>query len=876
MRPFRRLLYWLQQRRLEAELDEEMRHHKALAIAEVEREGVPTPRAEMIVRRRFGNVAVAREESRGVWIWPWLASVWQDAAYAVRTLRRQPGFTGVALLVLGVSIGLHASLFTVLAGMALRPLAGIAEPSDVVFVSQPDQSGGPRRVGLSVPELQYLTAHARSAAGIAMMRPMSIRLGREEAGRTDAVLVSANFFDVLGVRLERGRGFLAEEDLPGSPLAVVVLGYESWRRLGADPDLVGRSIVIDAMPFRVVGVASREFVGADHGRLWIPLAALQILRPRDPVVAGLLTSPTDCCVNAVARLSKASSKEEAAAELTVLSNQFRASTGQKERPIIVSSTEFLSEQPRSELLAIFAILSVAVTLVLIMACANVGNLLLARAAARAREIGARLALGASRGRVVRQLLTEGFVLAAAASAIGGAMSFWMPPLVLHIATGDARPFDTTPDAFVAGYALVIAASSCLVFAVAPALHATRAGVAEVLKAGPAALAVQSGWSVRTLLLATQVAVSVVLLTGAGLLGHGVDRIRHLNLGFSHDDVGIATFDLPPNAYDDARLNTMLEDLSEALRTSPVASFGFVSTEPFGDGGSATSVRLPGESDAQARRMDYLEVSPGYFEVLRIPVVAGRDFRSSDAGRPVALINESMARRHWPGRSALGQSFYGAGPQALEIIGITRDARTDGFEQPEPEFYTLTDPPAPMSRQAPSAPKLLFRPSAPGAAEAIRAIVRRLDERVRVDIRPLGDNITRSVSALVTGPALAALLGIFALALATVGMFGVFSYVVQQRKKEIGIRIALGARPAAIVALVLAGNSPALAAGLIAGIAGAVGVSRVLEGYLYGLSPLDPITYGGVALLLALAGFAASYGPARRATRTDPITALRTE
>jgi predicted permease len=825
----------------------------------------------------MGRSAIALEDSRAEWIWPWLDSVWQDAGYAMRSLRRQPGFVGVALLALGTAIGLNTSLFTVFAGMAFRPWAGMTDPSRVVIVSQRNSSGrGTRPTGLSVAEYRYLAEHSRSFDGLLIQRTMAVHLGTEGAGRSsDAVLVSANFFDVLGIRLERGRGFRPDDDRYESPRAVAVLGYAFWQtRYGGDPEIIGKGLAVNGMPFSIVGVASRDFVGPDgFGNLWLPLSSLQLLRPRDSFVAALFSLPGECCVNVAGRLATGVSRSQAIAELEVLDNQFRTSVREPAGQLIVTGTEFLARRQTGEWLSIFGLVGLALTLVLVIACANIGNLLLARATARSREIGVRLALGASRRRVIRQLLTEGFVLALAAGVIGAGFSYWLPPLVLRLFTGQARPVDVAPDMLVIGFAVLLATASCVLFALAPALHATRAGPAGVMKDDPDALSRR--WPLRMLLLATQVAISVVLLVGAGLLGRGIVRARGLDLGFSYRDVEIATLELRPDTYDDARLQTLMTNVTVALAQPAIASFAFTASEPFGEGSSSTSVRLPAESQDRARRIGFLTVSPGYFDVLRIPVSTGRDFARSDLGRPVAVINESMARSYWPDQSALGQTFVAGGRDLLEVVGVAKDAQTDGFDGPEPRFYRPFGGAAEDGRTVVT-PKLLFRATTPFASEVVAAIVTSQDNRLRVGIWPLAENIQRALTERMMGPTIAAVLGIFALGLTILGMFGTFAYVVRQRTREIGVRMALGARPSDVVWLVVAGHVRAIVGGLVVGAAGAVAASIVLSGFLYGLSPLDPPTYLGVAAILAVAGLLASYGPTRRATRIDPMTALRWE
>ena len=423
-RLLRRLWSIVRFRRLEDDLAEELEFHRALTQQELERDGHSPRDARLAAHKMLGNLTRSREDARAVWIWPWLESVWQDIAYAVRSLRRQPGFTLVAIVALGVSIGLNTSLFTVFAGLALRPMIGITEPARVVTVMQASAigrggrgPGGPGgAIGLSFPEFRFLADEARSFDGLVAHRELSVNLESDQVGRsTSAYAVTGDYFDVLGVRMEAGRGFAASEDRRESPARVAVLSHQLWRtRFGATA-IVGREIRIDGVPHTVVGITSPEFTGPEGSanRVWLPLSSIPTLRANDPFLASLLDRWQDCCVKVTGRLAEGTTRPEAAAELQVLSGRFRASVGQDARQMLIGGTQFLQGRgAKSEALAVIGLLFTGITLLLLIACANVGNLLLARAAARLGEIGVRLSIGASRRRIVRQLLTEGLVLAA--------------------------------------------------------------------------------------------------------------------------------------------------------------------------------------------------------------------------------------------------------------------------------------------------------------------------------------------------------------------------------------------------------------------------------------------------------------------------------
>jgi predicted permease len=871
----RRLVHWLRWRHHDAALQEELDFHQSMKEQELEREGLTRNEARFAARRQIGNATRAREDSRAVWIVPWLEGLRQDTTYAVGSLKRQPGFAAASLIVLGIAIGLNASLFTVFAGLVLRPMAGLSDPARVVTVSGVNPPGIGGTSGLSFPEYAFLASQSKTFAGLAAFHPMSVRLEAAGTGRSTAsYLVTANYFDVLGVRMEHGRGFLPGENRRATAHAVAVLSYALWQtRFGGDPAVVGKEVRINGMPFTVVGIAPRAFLGPAGAaqRIWLPISMMPVLRPNDPFATGMLDRAQDCCVSVTGRLAGTTTESQGQAEVEVLGRRFRASVGQPERTLVLGGTQFISgRRAAGTVLAIVSVLFLGVLLVLLIACANVGNLLLARAAARLGEIGVRLSLGAGRSRIVRQLLTEGCVLAFCASVMGVLVAMWLPPIALRLLSGEARPFDLDLDRWVLLYALVLAAISCLAFALAPALHATRFDIAAALKDDAHLL--KSRFPLRSTLLAVQVAVSVVLLTSASLLLRGVAQARILDPGFRVDNVAVAAIDVPETTYDQARSRALLADVTAALRATRVRRFGFVSTEPLDDSSNFTGMRLRSESPQQTRTIEFISVSPGSFATLGIPILEGRDFVDADQGSNVVIVNQSMARQNFSEGRAVGQAFFGmGGPRLMEIVGIVADTHVANMKTIEPVLFV---PPGENPLQDGRLPRLLFATDDPSTASTIAATIERFDPNARVEITPLRDRLESWLGDLALAPLMASSLGVFALGVATVGMFGVFSYVIRQRTREIGIRVAMGASGRDVIRLVLASSSRAVLVGLGVGALGAIGASQVLRSALYGLSSLDPIAYGAVLVLLAAAALAASYVPARRALNIDPVRALR--
>lgn len=869
MRLLRRLQSLFRLGRVSVELTEEIEFHRAMKQRELEQAGLPGEEAAYAAARAMGNLTGAREAARAVWLPSWVESVWQDSSYAIRSLRRQPGFTVVAIGTLAAAIGLNTSVFTVFGAAALRPWA-VREPARVVTVYSV-ATHAPRGVnnamGFSIAEARFLDANSQSFDGLVAMRQMDVRAG--SGGRpSNAMIVTGNYFRVLGVDMERGRGFLPEEDRAGGPQAVAVLSYLTWQnRFGGDPEIAGRQINLDDVPFTVAGVASRDFTGTASLRtdVWVPLAALPLLRPLDTSIPELLRRPEHCCSSVAGRLRPAVTREQARAELEVLSRRFRTQNSLDPSAILLTGTALLAAPgSKGKITAAFTLMFTGVLLVLVLACANVGNLLIARAAARQREIATRLSIGASRARIVRQLLTESSVLACAATCLGIAAAYVLPPYVLAHAADQPLNLRIRPDMRVLAFSIALSALASLLFGLAPALHATRMSVSHAIKEQ----ALGSRLRLRSTLLGVQVAVSVVLLVSAGLMMRGVQHASKRSPGFSLDTLSVLSFDLPANSYNPARVQTLIAGLQDALVNVPdFHPFGFARNAPFANGHWFTSFRLRGEDATRDRLIETQEVAGDYFGVLGLPIVSGRGFESSDAGRGAVLVNETMARLYLGGQSAVGKSLI-SGKEVREVIGIVRDAYTTGLDSIEALMYE------PVSGR--TMPQLLVRSSSAGMIRTATAIAKRLDPRIEVRAEPLTAQLERYLAPGRTASALAAMLGLLALALASVGMFGVFAYVVRQRTHEIGIRIALGAQPRRILRLVLDASSRPVLVGLLLGLLASVAASRIIQRLLYGLSGFDPAAYATVCLVLLAAAIAASWLPARRAMRVEPVQALRYE
>jgi predicted permease len=530
----------------------------------------------------------------------------------------------------------------------------------------------------------------------------------------------------------------------------------------------------------------------------------------------------------------------------------------------------LFADPKNDGSAMFVPLFAGLLLVLLLACANVGNLLLARAAARRREIAVRLSLGASRARIVRQLLTESFVLACAAGVAGVFLAGWLPRQIVNLSAGGATSLRLEPDWTVLAYTLALCVASCLFFGLAPALHGTRTSVLAGLKDGSAMPGAR--FSLRTLLLSVQVAAVVVLLVASGVMIRSIRQAAERALGRAALDLSVVSFETPVRGYDRARTRALSLQLADGLRSAaPPGTLALTSTTPLGSGNIKGSFRLPGAIEEQYNAV--YEISPEYAPLMGLTIVAGRNLQASDAGRAVILINETMARRYWPGRDAVAQRIVCTPPESgwniegeLEIVGVVADTYMSSVDAFEPTVYQ------PLTHR--TLPQALV--SNRMAADAASAAAARIDPRLRVRVQPLSANLAPRLRSTRVGAVIAGTLGFVALGFACVGMFGVFAFWVRQRTQEIGVRMALGAQSSDVIGLVLGTTARAVAIGVGAGLIASVAGSRLLRGFLFGLSAIDPVTYVLVAVLLAVAGLCAAYLPARRATRIDPLVALRYE
>ena len=802
-----------------------------------------------------------------------------DLRYAFRMLARSPLVSSLAVLALALGIGANTAVFSVLDAVLVRPLPFV-DPERLVLVWGSLPTVGQSFFELSYPAYRELRARVRSFEDLALMPSVNQELtllGGREPVLVQGRLVSGNFFDVLGARAELGRALRADDERPGAA-RVVVLGHGLWqRRFGTDRSVIGRSVRVDGEPFTVVGVMPPAFGYPARAEVWLPIA---------PVVPAVLEKPNVNWAVAVGRLRPGVGLPAARAEVEAVMAGTRAAIGDPEvwRGVLTPLPEHVFGTHRTSLL----VLTAAVALVLLMACANVAALLLARATARQRELAVRVSLGASRARLVRQLLVESGLVALLGGSLGVLIAYWgLDGLLALVPAEVPRLQDVRVDARVLAFAVALTALTALLAGLLPALFATRAPLRPALAESAPTVAGSARRPGRGLLVALQSAVALVLLATAALLTRSFLNLRRVDLGFAPQRLLALQLSLPRWKYEDPpRARRAVASLIDRLQAQPgVVSAAAVTLRPlWGRVGLDWFFTLEGQTEKDAFGNPLLNlqaVTPRYFQTMGIPLRRGRSFDDRDAeGAPgVVIVSESMARRSWPGRDPLGQRLKLPLPgtpydQAwLTVIGVAGDARYRELQASRLDLYMSFR----QSRERLGHVVVRTEGEPLALASMARNELRALDADL-----PLGEvaSMDSIVATALGGPRfsmqLLSALSALALLLAAVGIYGVGAFVAGRRRQEMGIRVALGARAVDVLLLLVGQGMRPVLAGLLAGLLVVLGLGPILSGLLYGLRPADPLALGSTAALLALAGLLACLLPARRAVRVDPMRALRHE
>ena len=869
-------------RSLSSELAEEMQLHLEERAEQLMGEGLSRGEAEQAARRAFGNRTILEERSREVWQWPTLESIWADVRYALRQLRKSPGFSMTVILSLTLGLGATTTIFTFVNALLLRPPA-VADAGHLVEVMERNAkaSGIEAYMPFSYPGYALIRDHNHTLSGFAAFDGDPRTVSWSHDGRGQMVfgqLVSSNFFSVLGVEPSIGRFFRDEEDKggPGSPTAVI--SYSFWQRqLAADRSVLGRTLVFNGASYTVVGVAPPSFTGILIGSrpdFWAPLTMTPTLI-HDPARMG---SDTSFWLFGIGRLKPGVFKNEAQADLTVLT---RSTHSSDPNGAVMDASAFpiqLVPGPfRGYVAAFTGLLMAAVGLVLLIACANAANLVLARATTRRRELAVRSALGASRFRIIRQALTESLLLSMMGGAGGLLVAYWSIPALLNLKPATIPISVEAPlDWRVFAFAFLASLLSGIAFGVIPALRSTRRDLLPALKderqvAGPR----RSG--LRNSIVVAQITVCLVLLISAGLCVRSLFNARSIDPGFSTHNIAVAQFDPGSLGYTETQDSQFYQQLLERVRALPgVSSASLSDYLPLGTSRSLQGVQIDGFAPPPGQDSIHVQVAyiaPDFFKTMGIPVLNGRDFSPEDSqpGWHGLIINQAMANHFWPGRNPIGLHLK-VDKEPMEIVGVVKTGKYRSLGEEPLDF---------MYRQMGSESQEYLVVRTGGGEEAVlgevRGVIQSLDPNVvPMEMESIGQYMALPLFAAHTTGVLLAVFGSMALLLATIGLSGVVSYSVSQRTNEIGVRMALGADRFDVVRLIVKQGMRLTGIGIVLGLALSFAATRVLAGLLYGITPGDPLTFAAVSLFLGAVAFISCYVPAHRAASIDPMKSLRAE
>ena len=815
---------------------------------------------------RLAN-ALETPPSRSPGVFQMLAHVVRDFRFGTRQLVTAPGFSLVAILTLALGIGATTAIFSVVNGVLLRPLP-YPQPDGLVRVHEIVPHYG----RYSVAPANFLDWRDQNTVfeGVAAYNSTSGTFAWADGPEwIEGTTVSWNLLDLLRVRPALGAGFTAEQDRPGSN-NVIVISHALWqRRFNGDPAVVGRAVTVDGAPMTIVGVMPRDFYYPTRtSEFWQPIAINPANAPRGAHFLGV-----------IARLENGVTLESAGAEMKTIAERLSVQypdNSANESAEVVPLHEHVVGAVRPALTTLL----IAVGVVVLIACTNVANLLLVRASVREKEVAIRASLGARPRRLVMQMLSESLVLALVGGALGLLLAYLAIPAVQLLGAGSIpRVADVAIDRTVLSFVLAASVLTGVIFGLVPALQLSRTGVASALKEGGRSSTGAGGRWLRSTLLVGEVALSLMLLVGAALLLRSFANLTRVDPGFDAEGVLAFQISLPPATYpDSARVQQYYNRLLSGLEAAPsVSSAAAVQTLPMrGSYNLAVTIQgQPAPRPGEGHTANYRAITPAYFSTLGIPVLRGRTFSTQDATKSprVAIVDEAFVQRHYPGEDAVGRRIdIGNGTRGAEIVGVVGSVNYSGLDEiPTPTMYM------PVTQDGFFTMWVMARTSLDPASltGTVREVVRSLDPALPAySFTPLAAVVDESVAQRRFSMLLILLFGLVALFLAAVGLYGVVSYTVSQRTKEIGLRMAIGAKPRDVLTMILGGGMKLAVAGIAIGVVGALAASRIVESMLFGLDRTDPITYAATTALLLVIAAAACYIPARRALRVDPIAALQ--
>ncbi len=878
-----RLASLFRRKRLEQELDAEVRSHLEMATEINRRAGMSEEEARREALRNFGGVEQTKElyrEQRGL---PMIETTFQDLRFGFRMLRRSPGFSVLAILCLTLGIGANAAVFSWVEGILFRPYPAVSHQERLLALggTERGEAGG---TPLSWPDFADLQRSSTlfDALFVSKITGTTLSIGNR-AARTTGSIVSANYFDAIGVRPILGRGFEPGEDTGRNAHPVAVISYQLWQeRFKGDAEIIGKTQRLNGVVHTIVGVAPEGFYGTFVGwrmQFWVPASMEEIFESG----GYKLEDRGARWIESYVRLKPGVTREQAQQETSAVAKRLEAdypdtNRGRGMQLWPLWQTPFNNART---LLPTLEIMLAVVFFVLLIACANVGNLLLVRSFARRHEMTVRLAIGASRGRLLKQLLTEGVILAAFGAAGGLLVAYWCRhglALLFPARAGVSMHLPGEIDWRVLAVSAGVCVIATVVVGLVPAMQSGKIDLAGALKSDSAGVVGSHGraW-VRSGLVVMQVSLSFVLLVGAGLLLQTLQKVRNSSPGFSTHGVLSTAVDLVSAGYDTQRAKTFQDELIDRVKALPgVESAAFARATPLGYGSySESPIVVDGYQAPPEEKptVEYNEVGPDYFVTMGIPLVSGREFTRADDEKAalVAVVNETMAARYWRSKDPIGERVQVKG-RWMRVVGVAKDSKYQSVrETPKPFFYV------PWRQNFTVGGGLYVRtPLSPETmATALAREVHALDGNLApYEMITMQEQVDRSTSAQMVAVTLVGVLGGLALLLAAIGLYGVMSYAVSQSARELGLRMALGADTSNVWRLVMSRGLGLVAGGVLLGAVVALALTRLLGNLLYKVSPRDPLAFGGAFAVMTIAALAACFLPAWRATRTDPARALR--
>jgi len=871
----------LRRERAEQHLDAELQSFVELCAAEKIRDGVAPGEARRLALLELGGVEQVKERVRTGRHGAWLDEAGRDLRYAARILRRNPGFSVVVVLTLALGIGTNTAIFSLIDALMLRSLP-VPNPQELVQLKMrtPDAKG-PADESFSYAIVRALSDEKTIFANLAGFSGYRFTAGAGDGiTRIPGALVTGDYYQMLGLTPSAGRLLTRQDDERGAPLAAVISDGYWERQFTRSPSAVGQVLLLNGAPATIVGVSPPGFVGANVGAIadvTVPLAAFASVNPMIAEVIG----PGNFWLRVLARPAPGVPVTRAEAGLAAVWSRIGDSViashwpAARRKSFAAARFElapggtgwtFMREMYRRPLTVLMAV----VALVLLIACANVASLMLARASARQREMAVRLAIGAGRGRIVRQLLIESTMLSAIGGALGILLAWASSRLLVDAVSAGSFPVavDLTPNLNILGFTAAIALATGILFGLAPAFQTSGIAPSPALRDDVRASGRQSRW--LSSLMGAQVALSLLLLVGAGLFVRTLRNLQHVDPGFTRE--GVLLIDL------EERRTAVPQDVIDAVHTIPGVVSASLSTHTPLSGSTWSDIAVPkGQPLPQRDTAYFVAAGPRFFETMQTPVLGGREFTDRDdrTAPPVALVNEAFARRYFPGASPIGQYLSAEvrnERRDLAVVGLVKDTNAAGLRRAAPATVYVS------YRQLTSnfSTTIEVRAAGPlaGTAEAIRRAVQAKLPDTAISVRPLSAQVDAAMAQERVMATLASAFGMLALILACIGLYGLEAYTVARRTKEIGIRIALGAPRARVIAIVLASAARLVSAGILVGVPAAWAASRAVRSMLFGLQPADPVTILGAIAVLTAAALMAAYVPARRASLVDPMVALR--